>query len=359
MDTSIRFLNRFIGKRSRGVLRMGMAAILVSSASTQASVACTQLVSVSQSGTAALVDQPTLNRHLKQFCRGYASEKAGIKSPSFDLSFRFIAEALNRLPKASALPVDTSVPALVGRFCDRKTDSGVSDYAYQDYLATVSTAAPTLYQQCGAMEQSGLFIRIEPASFLPNNMTLLISNQTGNEEAAELQAAGSSEVACHWLSGSVSLSRLPEGKGTILDCTRQDPSRAGYVRLIYLNGGDLQTLTVPWSSMRGHQKRAVETVDKNTDTAPHSKTDAKNTNKETAKPKTNGANKSDEVITPMQVVPIQVGRPAASEKTMQKQTVLDSKPATPESPRVEKDESREDSQPESQNQEGSDATFVP
>ena len=238
------------GPVKRGVLLLALVG------ATAANADCTALSSFVLDSAQPLEEEQTFVLQVKRFCRGYTADVAGIDSPSFEMGYRYLNSVL-------PTQTDSSVASLLAsRYCSAANTSEPAERAYQFYLQQFSDETYPLYNQCNRMDEAGISVSLDPASVLPATFSMQVDYQAESPDSnVHIKADPSSGVTCEWLHGAGKSIVLHSGQQTLLDCVRNDPTQAAYIRIYKVSGTQLNMLTLPWHA-EASSRFAVPSADK-------------------------------------------------------------------------------------------------
>lgn len=215
--------------------------LLFSLSSLVHAVECENVLALSKTTSKVVEDKSSFDSHASNFCSEYASSKSSGRSKSYGLSYKFLS--------ASMGSDNVSAETVASKYCDAEDTKKTRDSAYRQYIETIAPRAYSAYEQCIKMAKQDLKFSLDMASLLPNEFSLAVSYASKEVGAdAEIQFSPSQGVDCNWLGGSEIKTVLESGSSALLDCSRADKSKRGYVKVIRTDAGDPQIMSIPWAA---------------------------------------------------------------------------------------------------------------
>lgn len=200
---------------------------------------CETLIALSKTVSSVVSGRSSVEQNAQNFCSEYARTTSSSRSTSFGASYKFLSLSLGNS--------GASADEVASKYCSASSGYATSSDAYRRYIETIAPNAYSAYEKC--LNSGGLTYDIDLGSILPAQFSMSISyvSPAAGVNSAALAYSASSGIRCKWNGSNNASFTLPTGSRTILDCSRDDQTRPGYVKVINTRDSS-DPLTLPWQA---------------------------------------------------------------------------------------------------------------
>lgn len=203
---------------------------------------CESVVALSKVVSTVVSNRDSVEQHAANFCNEYSRSSGRSSSSSFGASFKFLA--------ASFGSNSASVDEVASKYCSASNSSSATKDAYKQYIESISPNAYSAYEQCLRMTKQDLRFSVNLASVLPAqfSMSVAFTSSVSGSQAAKLAYSASDGISCKWGTSSEKTLSMPSGSSALLDCSRTDQTKRGYVMVVRSDATSSDPLTLPWQA---------------------------------------------------------------------------------------------------------------
>lgn len=202
---------------------------------------CESVVALSKVVSTVVSDKESVDQHAANFCSEYAKSSGRNSSASFGASYKFLSASLGKS--------NASHEEVASKYCSASNSSWATKDAYRQYIESISPNAYSAYEQCLRMStKQDLKFNVNLGSVLPDEFSMSVAfvSQVSGSQTAKLAFSTSSGISCKWNGANDSTLTMTSGTSAILECTRTDQTRRGYVNVVRTDAGSGAPLILPW-----------------------------------------------------------------------------------------------------------------
>lgn len=220
------------------LLALSMA-FLATSANAQE---CESVVALSKVVSTVVSDKDSVEQHASNFCNEYAKSSGKSSNSSFGASYKFLS--------ASFGSSSASVEEVASKYCSATNNYSATKDAYKQYIESISPNAYTAYEQCLRMTKQDLRFNVNLASVLPTqfSMSVAFTSSVAGSPTAKLAHSTSDGINCKWDNSIEKSLKIASGSSAILECSRKDQTKRGYVTVVRSDATSSDPLTLPWQA---------------------------------------------------------------------------------------------------------------
>ncbi|WP_140912136.1 hypothetical protein [Methylomonas koyamae] len=201
---------------------------------------CETVIALSKIVTTTVSDKDSVDQHAANFCNEYARSSGHSSNTNFGASYKFLS--------ASYGNSNASVDEVASKYCSASNNYSARKDVYRQYIESISPNAYGAYEQCLKMTQQDLKFNVNLASILPDqfSMSVAFTSQNTHASSTTLIYSTSNGITCTWDGNSDKSLKMVSGSTAVLECSRTDQSKKGYVSVVRKDDASSQPLTLPW-----------------------------------------------------------------------------------------------------------------
>lgn len=203
---------------------------------------CETVVALSKVVSTVVSDKDSVDQHASNFCNEYARSSGRSSSSSFGASYKFLS--------ASFGSSSVSIDEVASKYCSASNNYSATRDAYKQYIEAISPNAYSAYEQCLRMTKQDLRFNVNLASVLPTqfSMSVAFTSSVKNSINAKLAYSASDGIKCKWDTSETRSVSMASGSSAILDCSRPDQTKRGYITVVRGDATSSDPLTLPWQA---------------------------------------------------------------------------------------------------------------
>lgn len=199
---------------------------------------CSAVLTLSRESTSAIGSDQEVKSHAQNFCREHFASQTSQRSTAYKASYKFLS--------GSARSGNSSESEVASKYCSALSMGQVSDRYFEQYISSINNLAYPAYAAC--LKSKDFEYSFNGGSPFSDEFQLVTKFIKPGAASTILKVSPSKAIQCQWQnSGEGSSVSITSPASRVLECSRSDNTKEGWVTITEENGEGKGNISIPWA----------------------------------------------------------------------------------------------------------------